>query len=109
MSETVDVVCVQVNDSLADAYSQGRRAGLATAALAASGVAFLSLLGIEKAALALTLGILALRQARPASAARRLALMAIVIAAVYVVSFFTLLWLYRDELAQLIRLLHQLG
>lgn len=97
------------NDLVKAAYGEGRRAGLATGALAVGVVAFLSLLGIEKAALSLTLAVLALRGAKLGSTARRLSWLAVLISSIYVVTYVTVLVLYRDKLAELVRLLQQLG
>jgi hypothetical protein len=73
-------------DQVAQAFDAGRRAGLATAALALSLVAFFSLLGAEKALLAIALGILARRGSQAGSVGRRLATVAIGIATVFLVS-----------------------
>lgn len=64
-------------DPVAAAFEDGRRAGLAAAAMALSLVAFFSLLGAEKALLAIALGMMARRGSRPGSAGRRLATVAI--------------------------------
>src|SRR5438874_7368674 len=73
-------------DQLAQAFDAGRRAGLATAAMALSLVCFLSLLGAEKALLAIGLGVLARRGSQPGSTGRRLATVAISVATVFLVS-----------------------
>jgi len=92
-----------------EAYREGRRAGLAIGALAASLVAFISLLGIEKAILAVALALLALRQAPRRSAGRKTALAAIVVACVYTVVFIVVIVVFREKLAGLLRQLQQLG
>src|SRR5262245_61556922 len=51
----------QRQEAIAEAFDGGRRAGLAVAAMALGVVTFLSLLGLEKAGLAIILGVLALR------------------------------------------------
>lgn len=91
------------------AYEEGRRAGLATAALATSVVAFISLLGLEKAILAGVLGILAIRGTGAASRGRRLGLAAVGVAGVYAITFVIVLVVFRDRLAELFRLLQQMG
>lgn len=96
-------------DSIARAFEDGRRAGLATGAMAVSVIAFLSLLGAEKALLAIALGVLARRGARPGSTGRRLATTAIAIATVFLVSIALTLFLFWDELVGLIRHLQQLS
>lgn len=91
------------------AYQEGRRAGLALAALAASLVAFLSLLGLEKALLAMALAYLASRGAVHSSRSRRLAGWALLISLLYTGLFATVLIVFHAKLAEIIRLLQQLG
>jgi len=91
------------------AFREGKRAGLAIAAVAGSAVAFVSLLGIEKAILAIVLAILARRGAAPKSHTRRLASVAIGLAMLYVAMFAVVMALFHDKLGELIRLLQQLG
>jgi hypothetical protein len=90
------------------ALLQGRREGLATAALAAGCVAFINLLGAEKALLAMTLAGLALG-GLPAGSARGRALAALGLSAVYIATLVTVLIFYHDKLAHLLRLLKDLG
>jgi hypothetical protein len=94
---------------LAQAFDAGRRAGLATAALAMSLVAFLSLLGAEKALLAIALGLLARRGSQPGSAGYRLATVAIGIASVFLVSITFVLIVFWKELVGLVNYLMQLS
>ena len=96
-------------ESLAQAFEAGRRAGLATAAVALSLIAFVSLLGAEKALLAIVLAVLARRGARPGSAARRLAAVAIGVAAVFLVSITFVLIRFWNELGDLVNHLRQLS
>lgn len=96
-------------DMHTEAFQEGKRAGLAIAALAGSAVAFVSLLGIEKTILAIVLAVLAIRGSAPRSRARRLALAALGIAAVYVLTFAVAMALFHEKLYELIRLLQQLG
>lgn len=91
------------------AFREGRRAGLALGALAISIVAFISLLGLEKALLALVLGVFVARDAGAGSPVRKRAVMAIVVACVYVVAFVVMVVLFHDKFAALIRSLQQLG
>jgi hypothetical protein len=96
-------------DPVAEAFEAGRRAGLATAAMALSLVAFFSLLGAEKALLAIALGILARRGSQPGSAGRRLATVAIGIATVFLISIgFIVVWFWK-ELEDLVVHLRQLS
>jgi len=96
-------------DLHAEAFREGRRAGLAIAALAGSLVAFISLLGIEKAILAIALAIVAGRRAAPRSWTRRSAFVALGIAALYMLTFAVVMALYHEKVAELIRLLQQAG
>ncbi len=91
------------------AYREGRSAGLALGALAISAVAFISLLGIEKAVLALALALLGMRGAVIGSRSRRLAIAAIVITCVYAATYIVVVALYHDKISALIRMLQQLG
>ena len=96
-------------DLLARAFEDGRRAGLAAAAVAVSVIAFFSLLGAEKALLAIALGLLVWRSASPGSAARRLAAVAIGVASVFLVSIAVILIVFWDELVGLVNHLQQLS
>jgi hypothetical protein len=94
---------------LGEAFDTGRRAGLAMAALALSLVAFLNLLGTEKALLAIALGLLARRESRPGSAGRRLATVAIGFAIVFLVSTAIILIVFWHDLVGLVNHLRQLS
>lgn len=94
---------------LAHAFAAGRRAGLAAAALALSLIAFLSLLGAEKALLAIALAVLARRGAQPGSAGRRLATVAIGIATVFLITITFVLIVFWKELVGLVHHLMQLS
>jgi hypothetical protein len=91
------------------AFEAGRRAGLATAAFALSLTAFLSLLGAEKAILAIGLALLARRGSPVGSGARRLANWATGIAVVFLVTIAFVLVFFWKELAGLIEHLRQLS
>jgi Mn2+/Fe2+ NRAMP family transporter len=97
------------HDSDTRAFREGKSAGLAIAAIAGGAVAFISLLGLEKAILAILLAVLARRGAAPESHTRRLASVAIGLGLLYVVIFAVVMALFRDELGELIRLLQQMG
>jgi hypothetical protein len=92
-----------------EAFREGRRAGMAVGALAIGIVAFISLLGLEKAILALVLGGLVARDTGTGSAARKRAITAIVVASVYVIAFVVMMVLFHDKFAAFIRSLQQLG
>lgn len=86
----------------------GRREGLALAALATAAVAFLNLLGVEKALLAVTLAALAL-QGVAVGRVRDRAMTAIVLAAAYLVTVAVVAILYGNRLATLVSLLRDLA
>jgi len=94
---------------IAEVYVRGRRDGFGIAALVGSLVAFLSLLGAEKAIFAIVLGALAMRGAPARSLARRLGVASVVIGAVFVVSMVVLLLVLREQLSDLIRALERLS
>lgn len=96
-------------DSVVAAYQEGRRIGLATAALALSLVAYINLLGIEKSVLAGVLAFLALRGAGTGSQPLRRGRVALVIAALHVVFLVAVLSIFHDKLLQLVPLLQKLG
>jgi hypothetical protein len=97
------------SSGVAKAFAAGRSAGLAIAALAAGVISFVSLLGAEKAVLAVVLGILAIRGAAPGSSARRLGILGILLGGLFVVTLVVLLAVLHDQFAKLVRLLHQLS
>lgn len=94
---------------IAEAYDRGRRAGFGVAALALSCVAFLSLLGAEKAILAIVLGVLATRGGEPRALARRLGIAAISLGSVFLVAWGVGLVIFWDKFVELIKLLQQLS
>ena len=92
-----------------DAFRAGRSMGLAAAALALSAVSFLTMLSAEKAILAIVLGVVALRDASPATSARKLAVGAISLAAVFLVMLGVLLTLFWSDAIELIQQLQKLS
>jgi hypothetical protein len=72
-------------------------------------VAFISLLGVEKALLGLTLAVLAWRGGRPGISARQWAGWAIVVSCIYVATMGIILVVFHDKLLKALQLLHQLG
>jgi len=96
-------------DSNTQAFREGRQAGLAVAAVAMSAIAFVSLLGLEKAILAAALALLARRGTVAGSHSRRLARLALAIAILYALTFVAVMALYHEKLAELIRLLQHMG
>jgi hypothetical protein len=95
--------------SVLRAYDAGRRTGLAIAALALSLVGFLSLLGAEKAVLAIILGGLAMRGGQQKTAATRLGLAAVALGVVWLVSMAVLLIVYWPKVIELVNLLQRLS
>lgn len=94
-----------VNDA---ALRQGRGEGLALAAVALAIVAFINLLGAEKAMLAMVLAVMA-RQHATSTIARRRSRIAIALGALQLGTVAVVLVLFRDRLGQLIDLLKTLG
>ncbi|MGH7143497.1 MAG: hypothetical protein ACREJ2_05100 [Planctomycetota bacterium] len=92
-----------------DAYLAGRRHGLALAAVAAAAVAFVSLLGAEKAILAIVLALLARRGSSAGSPPQRLSLLALCLSVLYLVLFAVAIVVFRAKLMELIHLLQQLN
>lgn len=90
------------------AFSRGRAEGFAIGALAIGVLSFIQLLGAEKALLAIVLGVLALREA-PAVRSRTHSRIAIGLGVLYVLITAATLILFRDQLAELVRLLQTLG
>jgi hypothetical protein len=104
MAETV-----RLDGRNGESFRAGRGTGLAIAALALSAVSFLTLLGAEKAILAIVLAIFAARDAAPATLARRLAVGAVSLATVFLITLAVLLALYWDEAIELVRQLQKLS
>jgi hypothetical protein len=90
---------------LAKAYEDGKRVGLGIAAAVMGVVSFLSMLGMEKAAVAIVLGVLATRSAK----AKRLGLAGIALGSVFVVTVGVVLTLYWDKLRAVIEALQKLS
>ena len=92
-----------------NAYADGKRMGIAISAVAMSLVAFLSLLGLEKALLALTLGLIVIRGAERGSPEARSAKVAVAVAAVYITCFLTAVVLFHDRIAEFLKMLQKLS
>jgi Na+-driven multidrug efflux pump len=90
-------------------YIAGRRDGLGIAAIVIGIVTFLSLLGAEKAIVAIILGSLAMRGAEQGSRARRQGIAAIILGTVFMVTVPILLVVFREQLATLIAALEKLS
>lgn len=96
------------HSDLAQARNDGRCQGLAIAALATSLVAYLNLLGAEKSILAIVLATIAMTGSA-SRLVRRRSLIAIGLAAIHIATVVAVLVIFRDELAELVRLLSTLG
>jgi hypothetical protein len=99
----------QQQEQIAEAFDAGRRTGFGVSALALSLVAFLSMLGAEKAVLAIVLGALAMRGTKRGAVARRLGIAAIGMAAVFLATLAVVLVVFWDQLVELIRILERLS
>jgi len=93
---------------VAHAREDGRRQGLAIAALALGLISFLNLLGAEKSILAIVLAVVAMSGSGSKSVRRRSSI-AIGLAVLHIVTIAVVLVLFQDELGQLIQFLHTLG
>src|SRR4051794_19227152 len=87
------------------AYREGKRAGLALAALAVAVMAFINLLSFEKSLLALVLAVIALSGGMAAGAARQWARLAILLAVAHWLLLTSLITLFHRQLGQLVTLL----
>ena len=93
---------------LAQAHEDGRRQGLAIAALALGMVSFLSLLGAEKSILAAVLAVSAM-SGSGSRLVRQRSLIAIGLALLHLVTIGVVLVFFWDEFGQLIQLLNKLS
>ncbi len=96
-------------DKAVEAYDAGRRVGFGVSALAIGLVAFLNLLGAEKAILAIALGALAVRGSDLSPLPRRLGSAAIVLGAVFLLTVGVVLVVFWDQAVEFVRLLQQLS
>ncbi len=96
-------------DELSDAFRAGRRVGFGISALVLSLVSFLTLLGAEKAILAIILGVVAIRGSGQAALARRLGIIAICLGALFLLTLVVVLVVYQDQLRQFIETLQKLS
>ena len=92
-----------------EAYNTGRRVGFGISALTLSIVAYLSLLGLEKAILAIVLGALALRGMKQGALARRLGIVSIILSVIFIITFFVVMFLFWDKVKEIIVLLRKLS
>lgn len=87
---------------------EGRRQGLAIAAVALALVSFVNLLGAEKSILAIVLAVTAI-SGSSVRVVRRRAALAIGLSLLHIVTIVVVLLLFRDQLGQLIGLLQKLA
>jgi len=90
------------------ARDDGRRQGLAIAALALGLISFLNLLGTEKSILAIVLGVIAM-SGSSSRLVRQRSFIAIGLALLQIVTIGVVLLLFQDELGQLVELLSKLS
>lgn len=93
---------------IARVRDNGRREGLAVAALALGLVSFLNLLGAEKSVLAIVLATMALSRSSTKTVQRR-SFIAIGLALLHMVTIAVVLVLFQEELGQFIHSLHKLS
>ncbi len=96
-------------NEMTDAFRAGRRVGFGISALVLSLVGFLSLLGAEKAILAMVLGALAIRGSGHGTLARWLGMIAICLGTVFLLTVAVVLIVYWDRVLEAIRMLQKLS
>lgn len=95
-------------DLLVEAYNTGRRVGFGISAMVLSIVTYLSMLGFEKAILAIVLGALAM-QAGQRTLARRLGIVSITLGSIFIVSAIIFLAVFWEKFMEIITLLKELS
>ncbi len=96
-------------EEITDAFRAGRRVGFGISALVLSLVGFLSMLGAEKAILAIVLGALAIRGSGHGTLARRLGLIAICLGTAFLLTMVVVLIVFRGQVLELIQTLQKLS
>lgn len=96
-------------EEMTDAFRAGRRVGFGISALVLSLVSFLSLLGAEKAILAIVLGALAIRGSGHGALARRLGVIAICLGTVFLLTMVVVLIVFRGQVLEFIQTLQKLS
>jgi len=96
-------------EEITEAYHAGRRVGFGISALTLALVAFLSMLGVEKAILAVVLGVLAIRGSGPGTQARRLGVAAISIGVVFILALVVGLIVFWGQLMEFVQMLNRLS
>ena len=96
-------------DQIIKAYNTGRRVGFGISALVLSIVAYLSMLGFEKAILAIVLGVLALKGTENKTITKRLGIISICLGVLFIITAIVMLIIFRDKVAEFITLLKQIS
>ena len=96
-------------EKITDAFRAGRRVGFGISALTLALVAFLSLLGAEKAILAIVLGALAIRGSGRGAEARWLGVAAISIGVVFILALVVGLIAFWNEVLEFVQILNRLS
>ncbi len=97
----------QTNTNQPDDYARGRAVGFGIAALTISAVAFIQLLGAEKAIAGLVLGTLAYRSGAESDQSRKLAIAAIAVSSFYLVLMLVVLLFAGEDILHAIKALDQ--
>jgi hypothetical protein len=92
-----------------EAYDAGRRVAFGVSALALALVTFLSLLGAEKAILAIVLGTLAVKGPNAGTLSQQLGRAAIVLGTMFLLTVGVVLVVFWDQAIEFARLLQQLS
>ena len=96
-------------EEMTDAFRAGRRVGFGISALVLGLVGFLSLLGAEKAILAIVLGAMAIRGSGHGTLARRLGVIAICLGAVFLGTMVVVLIVFRGQVLEFLQTLQRLS
>jgi hypothetical protein len=96
-------------EEMTDAFRAGRRVGFGISAFVLGLVSFLSLLGAEKAILAMILGVMAIRGSGQGALARRLGTIAICLGAAFLVTMVVILIVFRGQVLEFVQMLQKLS
>ena len=97
------------NQEVTEAFRAGRCVGFGISALTLALVGFVSLLGAEKAILAIVLGILAIRGSGRGTQARRLGIAAISVGTFFILALVVSLVLFWGQIQHFIQMLQKLS
>jgi hypothetical protein len=96
-------------EEMTDAYQAGRRVGFGISALVLGLVGFLSLLGAEKAILAIVLGGLAIQGSGPGTMAQRLGWIGICLGILFLFTLAAILIVFHGQVSELLQALQRLS